>query len=196
MTLAVLANALSALQSVAGRVTHSQFNHPSPCSGWTVAQVLLHAAGEQNVWAFVVGDGARPAYDPFEPPKRPGSTVDELVEVAVAAAMDAWPAVVHCARPVSTPLPPVPVLTAEQAVGAAALDAAVHAWDVAVATKQPSPLCPELASELLPAARATVEPLRGFPYGPPLPDQPEDDFSAQLLRYLGRNPDWNRPAWP
>lgn len=48
----------------------------------------------------------------------------------------------------------------------AALDAAVHAWDIAVATGQPSPLTPSLALTLRPVANALANPLRGYAYGP------------------------------
>lgn len=92
---------------------------------------------------------------------------------------------------------PVPVppgkLAAPVGAAACALDAAVHAWDIAVATGQPSPLTPGLARELLAAARQIVEPLRAFgAYAPALPAQEgdDDDDVAALLRYLGRRPDW------
>ncbi|MEU8824965.1 hypothetical protein [Streptomyces sp. NPDC048636] len=71
------------------------------------------------------------------------------------------------------------------------LDAAVHAWDMAVATGQPSPLTTELARPLLAAARQLAEPLRGFAFGPELPAEEGDDEVAALLRYLGRRPDWS-----
>jgi hypothetical protein len=47
-----------------------------------------------------------------------------------------------------------------------------------------------LVEQVEPAARATVEPLRGFAYAPTLPEQPGDDAIAGLLRYLGRDPRW------
>jgi hypothetical protein len=81
-------------------------------------------------------------------------------------------------------------MPAQVAAGACALDAAIHAWDIAAATGQPSPLTAELAEQLLPAARSIVEPLRGFAYAAPLLDQPGDDPAAALLRDLGRNPTW------
>jgi hypothetical protein len=49
-----------------------------------------------------------------------------------------------------TPFPPVPQLPAQLAAAACALDAAVHAWDIAVATGQPSPLTAELANSSSP----------------------------------------------
>jgi hypothetical protein len=91
---------------------------------------------------------------------------------------------------VHTPLPPVPVMSPELAAAACALDAAIHAWDIAVATGQASPLTAELAQQLQPAAHATAEPLRGFAYAPGLPSQPGDDAAAALLRYLGSDPAW------
>ena len=90
---------------------------------------------------------------------------------------------------VEVPLPGGP-FPADIAVGACALDAAVHAWDIAVATGQPSPVDDELAAELLPVARAIVEPLRGFAYAPALVPVDVEGPTGRLLRYLGRDPQW------
>jgi len=77
--------------------------------------------------------------------------------------------------------------------GAAALDMAVHAWDIAVATGQPSPLPAALAAQLMPVATAIVEPLRTYGvYAAALAPEPGDDAAAALLRYLGRHPGWTR----
>ncbi|WP_425325234.1 maleylpyruvate isomerase N-terminal domain-containing protein [Pedococcus bigeumensis] len=163
---------------------------PPPAPTGTVAQVLLHAAGDQHAWASFVGAGSLPTYNPFDPPARPEGTVTELVDAAVAAATAAWDQVDPASGSVPTPLPPVPTLPAEVAAAACALDAAIHAWDVAVATGQPSPLSDELAAALDPAARAVVEPLRGFAYAAPLATEATDGAAAALLRYLGRDPEW------
>ncbi|MBG6106237.1 uncharacterized protein (TIGR03086 family) [Micromonospora vinacea] len=87
-----------------------------------------------------------------------------------------------------TPLPQGK-LPAEVGAVACALDAAVHAWDIAVATGQPSPLDAELARPLLVVARQIVEPLRAYgAYAPAIDPTPEADEVAALLSYLGRNP--------
>src|SRR5262249_12317802 len=95
---------------------------------------------------------------------------------------------------------PVPLpqgrLPAWLAVGACALDAAVHSWDIAVATGQPSPLDDALATDLLPVAREIVEPLRGFAYAAALGPAADADAATpraadELLRYLGRDPAWS-----
>jgi uncharacterized protein (TIGR03086 family) len=186
----VLTTSLTALQQVAAGVTDEQLDSPTPCADWTVAQVLLHAAGDQHAWAKYVGTGTLPTYNPFDPPARPEGAVDELVGAAVSAATASWDSVDPASDAVPTPLPPVPTLPADLAAGAAALDAAIHAWDVAVATGQPSPLTDELAQALEPAARAVVEPLRGFAYAAPLAVEAADGSAAALLRYLGRDPEW------
>ena len=99
------------------------------------------------------------------------------------------------------PAVPVPLpqgrLGAAVAVGACALDAAVHAWDIAVATGQPSPLDAALAAQLHEVAREIVEPLRGFAYASALPALPGDDGEpGSLQRYLGRDPHWAPRSGP
>jgi uncharacterized protein (TIGR03086 family) len=190
MTFPVITGSLDLLHRVAVSVRADQLGAPTPCAQWTVAQVLLHAAGDQHVWASIVGSGSPPGYDPFAPARQPDGDVARLITDAIDAATTAWASVDPAAQTVPTPLPPTPVMAPELAAAACALDAAIHAWDVAVATGQPSPLTSGLASQLDPAAHATAEPLRGFAYAAALPAQPSDDPAAALLRYLGRDPHW------
>jgi uncharacterized protein (TIGR03086 family) len=190
MTFPVVTTALDLLRHATAGVPADRLDDPTPCSAWTVAQVLFHAAGDQHGWASFVGSGALPSYDPFAPPHRLDRGVDEVVKAAIDAATTAWAQVDPAAESVRTPLPPVPAMAPQLAAAACALDAAIHAWDVAVATGQPSPLTDELAEQLMPAARATVEPLRGFAYAPALPPHEGGGTAAALLRYLGRDPHW------
>ena len=190
MTFDVLTTALDTLRGVADGAT-DQLDKSTPCSDWTVGQVLMHAAGDQHAWAATVGSASMPTYNPFDPPQDSDGGVAEAVRSATDAAAQTWADVDAGADTLPTPLPPVPALAPELAAGAAALDAAVHAWDVAVATGQPSPLTSSLAAQLRPAAEATVESLRGFAYAQPLPAVDGDDEAAALLRYLGRDPAWS-----
>lgn len=191
-TFPVLTESLQLLRRTAAAVPADRLGDATPCSEWTVTQVLFHAAGDQHAWAATVAKSAFPSYNPFDPPAQLDGPIDELIEPALAAAEAAWATIDPAADAVPTPLPPVPTLSAELAAAACALDAAVHAWDIAVATGQPSPLTAELATQLLPGARATAEPLRGFAYASAQPAQPRDDAVADLLRYLGRDPNWTR----
>jgi uncharacterized protein (TIGR03086 family) len=190
MPFSVLTTSLDLLHQVAIRVPAGQLDNQTPCSEWTVAQVLLHAAGDQHAWASVVGSSPPPAYNPFAPAKQLDTTIEDLIEPAIQAATAAWAGVDPAAGPVPTPLPPFPAMTPELAAATCALDAAIHSWDIAVATRQPSPLTAELARQLQPAADATAEALRGFAYAPALLAEATDGPAATLLRYLGRNPNW------
>lgn len=194
MTSNVLNSALDALRSVADGTSADQLDKSTPCSEWTVGQVLMHAAGDQHAWAATVGSADMPTYNPFDPPQEAEGGVAAAVRGAVDVASKAWADIDPSSESLPTPLPPVPTLAPDLAAAAAALDAAVHAWDVAVATGQPSPLTASMAGELRPAAEATAESLRGFAYAQPLPEVAGEDEAGALLRYLGRDPAWASPA--
>jgi uncharacterized protein (TIGR03086 family) len=190
----VITDALDLLTAAGAAVTDTNRDAPTPCSKWTVTQVLQHAAADQLAWAAALGTGSGPACDPFEPSGRLGGAVAELLDPAVTAATTAWAAVTPTAGSVPTPLPQGP-LPAATAAAACALDAAVHAWDVAAALGLPLAFTPRLAEHLTPAARAIAEPLRQFGvYAPALVPEAGDDALAGLLRYLGRDPAWRPPV--
>ncbi|MFI5763942.1 MULTISPECIES: TIGR03086 family metal-binding protein [unclassified Streptomyces] len=191
----LLDQAHEALRSVAGAVPAGALGAPTPCDQWNVGQVLQHAAGDQLAYAGRLTGGPGPAEDPFAPTGALTGSPAELLEPALAAAAEAFAGVLPGTAEVAVPLPPF-TLPAETAVAAAALDAAVHAWDLAVATGQASPLTPALALALGPAARLLAEPLRGFAYAPALTSAPgpDTDPAGALLAFLGRRPDWTPPA--
>ena len=188
-TWTVLDRAHTALRTATAGLTSADLGRPTPCSQWTVSQVLQHAAGDQLAYVAAITGRGGPAEDPFTPSGTLAGTAAELVEPALSAAASAFGTV----GPDGTTPTPLPhgALPAATAAAAAALDAGVHAWDVAVATGQPSPLDDDLAAELLPAARALVEPLRAYgAYATALEPVDGDSASAELLRYLGRDPNW------
>jgi uncharacterized protein (TIGR03086 family) len=183
----VLDSAHAMLRSAVRGVGRKDWDRPTPCAEWNVAQVIQHAAGDQVAWAAAVGGGPGPAENPFTPSGQLAAAPLEVVGEALLISAGAWAAVGADAGDVATPLPQG-ALPAPLAAGACALDAAIHAWDIAVATGQPATLDPALAAALHAAATAIVEPLRGFAYAPALAAGPGDDEAAALLRYLGRDP--------
>jgi uncharacterized protein (TIGR03086 family) len=190
-TWTVITESLDLLEAVAATITDATAQAPTPCTQWTVTQVLQHAAGDQLAWAAAIGVGTGPSENPFAPSGHLGASVDDLLKPALAAARAAWAGVKPDDEAVPTPLPQGPQ-PAAIAAGACALDAAVHAWDIAAALGRPGLLPAELAGRLLPAAQAVVEPLRAYgAYAAALPPRPGDDAAAELLRYLGRDPRWN-----
>ena len=184
----VISDSLYLLRNAAALITDANREAPTPCSEWNVTQVLQHAAGDQLAWAAATGAGSGPSENPFTPSGRLEGSVDDLTGPALKAARAAWAGIRADDDAVPTPLPHG-ALPAPTAAGACALDAAVHAWDIAVALGRPGFLPAELAAQLLPAARAVVEPLREYgAYAPAQPPRPGDGPAAELLRYLGRDP--------
>lgn len=190
---AVLDESHRALSTVVSGLTEDQWTLPTPCLKWNVTQVLQHASGDQVGYAGFLTGGPFPAEDPFSPSGKLSTPGPALLESSLAASRSAFSHVEPGAESVPTPLPQG-ALPAETAVGACALDAAVHAWDIATASGQPSPLNEALAERLLPTAEAIVEPLRQYgAYAAALPAQDGDTVVEELLRYLGRDPRWSAP---
>ena len=186
----VLDAAHVALRTTVGGLKPADLELPTPCEQWNVVQVLQHAAGDQLAYASRITGGPGPTENPFEPSGRLDQDGSTIVEPALLAAADAWRTVTD-GEEVATPLPQGR-MPARLGAGACALDAAVHAWDVATATGQTSPLTNDLARELMTVAQSIVEPLRAYgAYAAALePTHGPDDDVARLLRYLGRRPDW------
>jgi uncharacterized protein (TIGR03086 family) len=188
----LLAAAHDALRRVVDAVPAGAWGNATPCEAWTVTQVLQHAAGDQLGYAGVLTGGGLPSFDPFAPSGVLEGDPRAFLSPTLDASAAAFATVAPDDTAVAVPLPQGP-LPAPVAVGACALDAAIHAWDIAVATGQPSPVDDDLAAQLRPVALAIVEPLRGFAYAPALPDPAEGRSPlADLLRYLGRDPGWSR----
>jgi uncharacterized protein (TIGR03086 family) len=186
----LLAGAHHALRTAVLGVAPPDWNLPTPCDQWNVTQVLQHAAGDQLAYIAAITGGPGPSENPFTPSGRLSDTPLAVVDQALQASAGAWSTVGDDAPGVPTPLPQGS-LPGWLAAGACALDAAVHAWDIAVATGQNSPLTPALARPLMAVATQIVEPLRPYgAYAPALEGQTHDDEAALLLRYLGRRPDW------
>ncbi|MFF7356762.1 MULTISPECIES: TIGR03086 family metal-binding protein [Streptomyces] len=183
----VLEQAHAYLREVVAAVPEEAWGRPTPCSGWTVRQVLNHARIDQHAYALtLVAD--RPGEDPFQPDDAlHGDPVAELDKVLDAVA-DGYAQLPADSERVPTPLGP---LSLPLAAGAGALDAAVHAWDIAVATGQDRPLAPELAAGLRPAAGHLVPRLRTYGvFAPALVSEGPLDEAAALLAFLGRDPEW------
>jgi uncharacterized protein (TIGR03086 family) len=187
----ILEDAHHALRTVVDGVPADGWTRPTPCEKWNVTQVLQHAVGDQIGYAGTLTGGPMPTEDPFAPSGNLDGDPAAFADAALRASAAAFAAVAPDAENVPTPLPQG-ALPASLAAGACALDAAVHAWDIAMATGQPSPLTPAMARALMPVATALVEPLRQYgAYAAAVPPADGDGDVETLLRYLGRRPDWS-----
>ncbi|GAA2393925.1 hypothetical protein Cme02nite_09390 [Catellatospora methionotrophica] len=180
----------TALRTAVAQIPADGWDLPTPCEHWNVTQVLQHATGDQIAYAAAIGVGPWPSEDPFQPSGSIDGDAAALLEQALTASATAFATVDADAEQVPVPLPqgPLPLWIA---AGAAALDAAVHAWDIAVATGRPSPLTAQDAEQLLAVAKQIVEPLRAYgAYAPELPAPADAAPTTTLLAYLGRPAAW------
>jgi uncharacterized protein (TIGR03086 family) len=185
----VLDESRATLRAAVAGVPAGGWQRVSPCSLWDVAQVLQHAALDQQAWGAALAGTPGPGENPFAPSGQLGGEPLAFADRALDASAAAW-TVIGSAGAVPTPLPQGEMAPGD-AAAAAALDAAIHAWDIAMATGQGSPLTPELARALLPVARNIVEPLRAYgAYAQALETRSGALDDAVLLSYLGRRPDW------
>ncbi len=188
----VLLRSHAYLREVVAAVPDTAWAAPTPCSEWTVRQVLNHARIDQQAYGLLL-TGGRPDSDPFHPEDAlDGDPVAQLDKVLTMVA-DAYAALPADAEQVPTPLGPMPLASA---AATAAMDAAVHAWDIAAATGQNRPLGTDLAEGIRPIADQLVDQLRdAFHVFAPARETKEGyDRAEALLAFLGRDPHWTPAA--
>ena len=179
------------LESVVAGVTDDDLARPTPCAGWSAADLLAHVGGHERGWV-VAFTGARSEVELWAP-LDPGTQriVDLLADVREVVAArpeiegcDVWVPVLSTTRP----------LPGAVALRAHLLDMAAHAWDVAAAVRRPLTVPPEVAAIALEVAE-------GIPDGPDR-REPDSLFAPRLaslgsagafdraLTLLGRDPGW------
>ncbi len=161
-----------------GHVRADQLGGPTPCSEWTINDLIEHVVGGNEQ----VG---RWAASPIEPPARPDGLV-AAHQAAAAVAHEIFAAPGGMSATFKLPLGEVP---GQVFIGLRTTDVLTHAWDLAAATGQSTDLDPELAVERLAAARALVGPQfrgPGKPFADEKPCPRERPPADQLAAFLGR----------
>ncbi|MFI6491630.1 TIGR03086 family metal-binding protein [Streptomyces sp. NPDC050564] len=192
--IALLTRAHTYLREVVAAVPGEAWGSPTPCSEWTVRQVLNHARLDQQAYGAAITGVGRPDSDPFQPADLLDADVQAALDKVLRDVEDTYAGLPADAGEVATPLGPLPL---RLAAAAGAMDAAVHAWDIAVATGQDASLDEELAEGIWAAAERLVDHLRNS-YGvfAAAREAPEGCSRAEaLLAFLGRDPRWT-PAAP
>lgn len=170
--------AQAALAGVLATLDDAQLAEATPCTAWTVSDVLVHVIGGNR---RIAGLDELPG-----PPATAAEAREQHAESAAAAqaVFDAPGALERVfTLPVIGEVPGVVVLQLRTT------DSLTHAWDIATATGQSTDLDPELAQALLAGARRLVQP--GF-RGEGRPFAAEEAAPAgathadELAAFLGR----------
>ncbi|MGW3668444.1 TIGR03086 family metal-binding protein [Streptomyces sp. NPDC005141] len=185
----LLTRAHARLREVVAGVPEGAWGAPTPCSEWTVRQVLNHARLDQQAYGAAITGSGWPDGDPFHPVDGLEADAAAALDKVLADVADVYRGLSPDAEEVATPLGPLPFPVA---AAAGAMDAAVHAWDIAVATGQESPLDDDLAAGIGLAADRLADHLRNsFGVFAAAREVPEGAGRAgALLAFLGRDPHW------
>jgi uncharacterized protein (TIGR03086 family) len=82
-------------------------------------------------------------------------------------------------------------MPATWAVGQQVANMAVHAWDIARATGQPTNFDPDVGQSALVWARANLKPqFRGAAFGPEVAVSEDAPLYDRLVGFFGRDPGW------
>jgi len=185
-----LASALDGTGQLVAAVSEEQWDLPTPCTDWTVRQLVNHLVGGDRLTTLVLRGaalspldqlGSRGSVDQLgdDPATAYRTSADELL-----AALRA-PDVLDRAHTL-----PVGTLPGPAVVHVRTVETLVHGWDLARATGRPPPWADELVEQELEFSRDL---LRRLPEGrqPFAPSQPVDgDAPAidRLAALLGRAP--------
>jgi len=179
-------------------VTPGAMSNPTPCAGWGLRALLRHMndsllAVHEAMAAGQVGLDPPPAE--ADPAGDCGDPQADPVGVLRNRGCRMLGAYVNASGPGR-------VAIADRSLGltivaaTAAVEIAVHGWDVARACGQDRPIPSALAGELLELCPLFVSDAdRVSRFGAPVPVSGSASAGDRLLAYLGRDPAW-RPAIP
>ena len=183
---ALLERAISYTLGSLHLVTSAAMSRPTPCRDWDLRALLGHMDDSLDALQEAV-DMARVDLDPCSAAGDPAIDLEPVARLRDRACrlLGAWacPTSHQVISIAGSPLP-ASVLTST-----GALEIAVHGWDVARACRQPRPIPPPLAHELLAIAPLLVTQAdRPARFAPPVDPPRSATPSDQLIAYLGRNP--------
>ena len=173
--------------AVIATLTPAELTAATPCTDWTVADVVRHVADSER--DFLVQRGLAEAAP--EGDARQGSDPVAHVRDAIAAMQAALDDPATAATTYDGWFGPTTV--AQSIDGFYALDLLVHAWDVAAAVGRPAladadEVDVQIARELLAPVGDTLR-MPGI-CGPEIPASADASEFHRFLAWTGRNPGW------
>ena len=178
---------ITAAADVIKGVGAEQLDLPTPCTEWTVRDLLNHLVG--SLWFhynLLTGEAVPHPSPPGGLPDADLVGTDPTAAFAEAATASLAAAAADGAaeRVISTPLGEMPGGALTSFI---ALDLVVHAWDLATATGQRYEVAPDLAAATLGFARmAITDQTRGTYIAPAVPVPPDASELDQLVGHMGR----------
>jgi uncharacterized protein (TIGR03086 family) len=126
----LLARACASTRNVLAAVSEEQLAAPTPCSDWTVHDLIVHIVDGTNFWADLAESGEMPDYRSW--PDYSGSDFAGDFEGHAARAVAGFAAPGMMDKPMMLPTGPAP---GSLAVQVATGEIFVHGWDLATALR-------------------------------------------------------------
>lgn len=172
--------ATAVADSVLAGVKPEQLGDPTPCTEWTLRQLINHVVTGNMMFLSTITGGPRPDRDRDH-------VGDEPLDAFRRTAAELRTAVTG--EGVLERTYPTPLGTGPGSLLATmrAIDTTVHSWDVAKATGQSTDLDPELAQWALATLRAVLPADRqGSPFGDEQPAPADATAADRLAAFAGR----------
>lgn len=178
-----LARAIDATDQVISAIDGAQWAGPTPCTDWTVRDLVRHLVAG-NFWFATAIDGKeRPAIEAAAPADAdlPGAYRD-----SGAALIEAFSQPGALERIVTVPIGQVPGVVA---LHLRVTEILVHGWDAAVATGYPAEFPEDAAEAELTFSRGKLGdiPPGRFPFAPQQPVDDDAPAIERLVACLGRD---------
>jgi len=166
--------------AVIDAVTSDQYDDPTPCSDWTVRQLLNHVIGGSKIFTVILTGGA--------PVDRTADHVGSDHAASFRSAIsDLRAAFAADGALDGTYQGPLGETSGAFLMRMRVNEMMVHSWDLARATGQSTDLDPELAAECIEDIRRVQEAGRGAPMFKPMqPAGSEATVADQLAAMAGR----------
>ena len=182
-----LQTALDQMTLVLDGVESSALDRPTPCHQWDVRRLADHAVDDLNQFRKPLS-GGRPDFS--TPPPRIEGDLGAAFRPGADQLVQAWREIGDLDRPMPLPIGERP---ASFVVRQQTAEFAVHAWDLARATRQPIDWDHDVAGDVLVWARGALLPaFRGpdgeKPFGPIVQPPPDATPQEQLVAFFGRPP--------
>jgi uncharacterized protein (TIGR03086 family) len=160
-------------------VNADDLDAPTPCSLWSLRELLDHTVGSLTMLTDAVAPDAAPTASDGE-----STSWEQAVAALAVRSQQAWeaPGVMDRAMEV----PPMGTMPAAMLAGATLLETVTHGWDISQASRECADIPDALALPVLAFARQALVDNRGDNFAADLGigDTPSD----QLIAFLGRKP--------